>query len=91
MRKFFDPIIVVCLSLGIYVNFSSYFVKKYTARKYESSDNLTLVEVNYGVHERFTFWPIVIKKWNKNDNLRTMKRVLGRMGYEKVDGMKEKW
>jgi tubulin monoglycylase TTLL15 len=33
------------------------------------------------------YWPYVLNKWNKNDNLRTMKRVLDRMGYEMVDGM----
>ena len=29
--------------------------------------------------------------WNKNDNLKTMKRVFDRLGYQRVDGNKTEW
>lgn len=32
------------------------------------------------------YWPYVENKWNKNDNLRTMKRVFDRLGHEMVNG-----
>lgn len=40
---------------------------------------------------KFTYWPIVIDKWNENDNLRSMKRVFDRLGYRIVNGSEEHW
>lgn len=39
----------------------------------------------------FTYWPIVIDMWNKNDNLRTIHRVFQRLGYEMANGSEEHW
>lgn len=36
--------------------------------------------------EVLKYWPFVQVMWNKNDNLRTMKRVFGRFGHEMVNG-----
>ena len=37
------------------------------------------------------YWPICLEMWNKNDNMRTMKRVFDRLGYQRVDGNKTAW
>lgn len=41
--------------------------------------------------KKFKYLPIVLKMWNKNDNLRTMKRVLDRLGYERVNDFEDDW
>lgn len=35
------------------------------------------------------YWPFVKKLWNKNDNLRTHKRVLDRLGLQRVNGSED--
>ncbi|KAL7025814.1 hypothetical protein ACKWTF_013648 [Chironomus riparius] len=40
---------------------------------------------------KFTYWPVVLDQWNKNDNLRSMKRVFDRMGFRMVNGSEEHW
>lgn len=35
------------------------------------------------------YWPYVKRMWNPNDNLRTVKRVLDRLGHEMVNGSDE--
>lgn len=37
------------------------------------------------------FWPVCLEMWNKNDNLRSMKRVFDRLGYQFVNGNKTDW
>lgn len=40
---------------------------------------------------KFTYWPVILDKWNENDNLRSMKRVFERLGYRMVNGTEEHW
>lgn len=37
------------------------------------------------------YWPFVDDMWNPNDNLRSAKRVFGRLGHEMVNGSHEEW
>ena len=37
------------------------------------------------------YWPVVINEWNRNGNLRTMKRVFDRLGYQMVNGSETSW
>ena len=39
-------------------------------------------------HKALKYWPICKRMWNKKDNLKTMKRVFDRLGYQRVDGNK---
>lgn len=41
--------------------------------------------------ETLKFWPFIVNSWNKNDNLRTMKRVFDRLQYEEVNGSLSDW
>ncbi|CAO1348344.1 unnamed protein product [Diamesa serratosioi] len=41
--------------------------------------------------ETLKFWPFIVNTWNKNDNLRTMKRVFNRLQYEEVNGSQSDW
>lgn len=43
------------------------------------------------VSRNFTYWPVVLNQWNKNDNLRSHKRVFDRLGYRMVNGSEENW
>jgi hypothetical protein len=35
------------------------------------------------------YWPMVVHEWNPNDNLRSIKRVFDRLGYQMVNGSEE--
>lgn len=41
--------------------------------------------------ETLKFWSFVVNSWNKNDNLRTMKRVFDRLQYQEVNGSLSDW
>ena len=41
--------------------------------------------------KKLKYWPICKEMWNKNDNMRTMKRVFDRLGYLRVDGNITDW
>ena len=46
---------------------------------------------NGKIDEPIKYWAVVLNPWNKNDNLRTMKRVMNRFGYQEVDGNQTEW
>ena len=41
--------------------------------------------------KKLKYFSFVHRMWNKNDNLRTMKRVFDRLGHEKVNGIDDDW
>lgn len=56
------------------------------------SIQLQNVYENYGqIDQPIKFWTVVLNPWNKNDNLRTLKRVMNRFGYQEVNGNQTEW
>lgn len=70
---------------------STSFVILISMITYIGIGRLSQTEKCLEISKNFTYWPIVLNMWNKRDNLRTMKDVLDRLGYQMVDGEKEEW
>lgn len=68
-------ITIFILLIGIFVAWKS--------NKVPNQNNSTIKQLKY--------IPIVLNKWNPNDNLRTVKRVLDRLGYQMVNDSNEPW
>lgn len=43
------------------------------------------------IQPQVTYWPIVLQEWNPNGNLRTIKRVFDRLGYQMTNGSVADW
>ena len=56
------------------------------------SFQLQSIYQQYGkIEQPIKYWAVVLNPWNKNDNLRTMKRVMNRFGYQEVNGNQTEW
>jgi hypothetical protein len=97
MKIIFYSAAVACISLSFYgscrfekffKSFVNFNVHKSAERPQKSQSYHKMIAKR---SNKFTYWPIVLKNWNENGNLRTMEKILGIMGYEKVDGVNEKW
>lgn len=56
------------------------------------SIQLKILFEQYGeINQPIQFWTVVLNPWNKNDNLRTMKRVMNRFRYQEINGNQTVW